>query len=76
MSSRRGQSGGFFRRAWHPKPGTARRMSTKRPYLLGPFQLADVALGPASYDTETKYRLGCSERRVRSIVENPVPSPR
>jgi hypothetical protein len=41
MSSRRGQSDGSFRRAWHPKPGAARRVSTKRPSLLGPFQLAD-----------------------------------
>ena len=41
MSSRLGQSGGFFRRAWHPKPGAARPMSIKRRYLLGPFQLAD-----------------------------------
>jgi hypothetical protein len=40
MSSRRGQSDGSFRLAWHPKPGAARTMST-RPYLLGPFQLAD-----------------------------------
>ena len=41
MSSRRGQSDGSFRLAWHPKPGAARPMFTKSRYLLGPFQLAD-----------------------------------
>jgi len=41
MSSRRGQSDGSFRLAWHPKPGAARTMSTKRKYLLGRIKLAD-----------------------------------
>ena len=41
MSSRRGQSDGSFPRAWHPKPGAARRMSTNRPYLLAHIKLAD-----------------------------------
>ena len=41
MSSRRGQSDGSFRRAWHPKPGAARTMSTKRPCLLDRIRLAD-----------------------------------
>ena len=41
MSSRRGQSDGYLRRAWHPKPGAARRISTKRPCLLGRIRLAD-----------------------------------
>jgi hypothetical protein len=41
MSSRRGQSGGSSRLAWHPKPGAARRMSTNRPYLLAHIKLAD-----------------------------------
>jgi hypothetical protein len=41
MSSRRGQSDGSFRLAWHAKPGAARRMSTKRPHLLGRIRLAD-----------------------------------
>ena len=57
MSSRRGQSDGSFRLAWHAKPGAAHRMSTKHPYLLGRIRLADERdLARASYGTEPQYR--------------------
>jgi hypothetical protein len=39
--SHRSQCGGFLRWAWHAKPGAARRMSTKGPWLPGPLLLAD-----------------------------------
>ena len=55
MSSRRGQSDGSFRRAWQPKPGAARRASTKRQYLLDPFNWLTDGLSPGPhYDTKPK----------------------